>query len=128
MRSILLVDDSSCIRTMIRRHLEFHPSIEVCGEASDGMDAVEKAQELLPDLIIMDFSMPRMNGLEAARVLKQKMPRVPIILFTAHESLVRISDARDAGISAVIFKFQAHNLLPQVLDLLERHQAASAIV
>jgi CheY-like chemotaxis protein len=128
-KSILLVDDSPVVRALIRRHLEFHPSLEVCGEASDGIEAVEKAQELSPDLIVMDFSMPRMNGLEAARTLKQKVPQVPIILFTVHDGLVRVSDAREAGIWAVVFKFQADNLLPQVLDLLERsEQVASATV
>src|ERR1700722_7259276 len=91
-KSILLVDDSPAVRTLMRRHLE-HNGLEVCGEASDGIEAVERAQELSPGLVVMDFSMPRMNGLDAARVLKQKMPHVPIILFTGHESLVSIPDA-----------------------------------
>jgi two-component system, NarL family, response regulator NreC len=122
---VLLADDSPAVRTMIRRHLEFHPNLEVCGEASDGIEAVQKALELSPDLIVMDFSMPRMNGLEATRALRQKMPHVPIILFTGHESLVSTSDANEAGVSAIVFKFQAHNLLPQVLDLLERPERAA---
>lgn len=125
-KSILLVDDSPNIRTVIRMHLESQAGLEVCGEASDGIEAVEKAQALSPDLIVMDFSMPRMNALEAARTLKQKMPHVPIILFTAHERAVPVYDAIEAGISAVVFKFQAHNLVPRVLDLLERSGQATA--
>ena len=126
---VLLVDDSLAVRTLIRRHLESHSGLEVCGEASDGIEAIEKALELLPDLIVMDFSMPGMNGLEAAQKLKQKMPHVPIILFTGHENLVHVADASAAGVSAIIFKFQAHNLLPEILELLELpEQGASATV
>jgi two-component system chemotaxis response regulator CheY len=111
---------------MIRRHLE-HNGLDICGEASDGIEALEKALELSPDLIVMDFSMPRMNGLEATRELKQRMPHVPVILFTAHESLVSVPDANEAGVSAIIFKFQAQKLLPEVLALLKRPgEAASA--
>jgi DNA-binding NarL/FixJ family response regulator len=58
---------------------------EVCGEASDGMDGIEKAKELRPDLILLDLSMPRMDGAKAASLLKRIMPSVPIILFTMYE-------------------------------------------
>ena len=119
-KSILLVDDSPSIRTLIRWHLEFRPSLEVCGEASDGIEAVEKAQQLSPDLIVMDFSMPRMNGVEAARELKQKMPHIPIVLFTAYENALSVSDAKEAGISAIVPKCQSHKLLSQIMDILER--------
>jgi len=124
---ILLVDDSPTLRTVIRRHLESWPGVEVCGEASDGMEAVEKALDLSPDLIIMDFVMPRMNGLEAARALKQKAPHVPIILFTGQESSMSVSDAIQAGIWAIVSKREIHRLLPQVLHVLElRGQSAPA--
>lgn len=125
-KSILLVDDSPAVRTLMRRHFE-HNGLDVCGEASDGVEALERAQQLSPSLIVMDFSMPRMNGLEAASALKKKMPHVPIILFTGHESLVSIPDANKAGVSAIIFKFQAHNLLPQVRDLLERPEQTTSV-
>ena len=101
---ILLVDDSPAVRTLIRRHLESSRSVEVCGEASDGMEAVGKALELSPDLIVMDLVMRRISGLEAARELKQKMPYVPIVLFTGHESAVSVSDAIQAGIWAIVSK------------------------
>jgi two-component system nitrate/nitrite response regulator NarL len=128
-KSVLLVDDSPSIRTVIRWHLESQAGLEVCGEASDGMEAVDKALDLSPDLIVMDFMMPRMNGLEAARELTHKTPHVPIILFTGDESAVSVSDAIQAGIWAIVSKREFHKLLPQVLKVLERsRQATSATV
>ena len=127
-KSILLVDDSPTLRRLTRNHLKAH-NLEVCGEASDGIDAVEKALKLFPDLIVMDLSMPRRNGLEAARELKEKMPRVPIILFTGYQNDVLVSDTIEAGISAVISKLEPQELLPQVLSLLgQRSRTVSATV
>ena len=126
---ILLVDDSPAVRTLTRRYLEVHPNLEICGEASDGIEAVEQALHLTPDLIVMDFSMPRRNGLEAARELKQKMPQVPIILFTGHESAVRVSEAMEAGISTIIAKCESRKLLLEILSLLgQPDQVVSARV
>jgi DNA-binding NarL/FixJ family response regulator len=117
-KSVLIMDDNSTIRKLIRRYLETRGKVEVCGEASNSVEGVEKALELSPDLIVMDFSMPRMNGLQAAREVKRKMPAVPIVLFTSHESELCIADAKEAGISAIISKDQAEKLVPAVLTLL----------
>jgi two-component system, chemotaxis family, chemotaxis protein CheY len=76
--NILVVDDNASIRYLIRSLLE-NTGYAVCGEAEDGADAIEKAKQLKPDLICLDLSMPRMNGAEAASVLKRLMPAVPII-------------------------------------------------
>ena len=76
----------------------------MCGEAVDGLEAVAKAQELKPDLIILDFLMPRMNGLEAARTLQPIMPTVPKILFTLQEDAIPDSVARSVGVCAVVPK------------------------
>src|ERR1700682_1560165 len=78
---LLIVDDNSNIRYLIRSFIE-SMGYTVCGEAVDGVDAIEKATELQPDLILLDMLMPRMNGIEAAAALKRSMPRVPIILFS----------------------------------------------
>jgi len=118
-RDILVVDDSQTVRHAVRHHLNSNTTLNVCGEACDGLDAIEKAQELSPDLIIMDFSMPRMNGLVAAREIRRRMPNVPIILFTSHIGAVLASDADDAGVSAVICKTEDQKfLMSQILDLL----------
>jgi DNA-binding NarL/FixJ family response regulator len=118
-KGILLVDDCTAIRNVLRRHIEFEPDIRVCGEAADGVEAIEKAGELSPDLIVMDLSMPRMNGLAAAREIKQTLPQVPIILFTSHKAAIYGPDANEAGIAAVICKTEGQEvLIAQILDLL----------
>ncbi|HEY0702130.1 MAG TPA: response regulator transcription factor, partial [Candidatus Acidoferrales bacterium] len=82
-RCVLIVDDNIQLRRVIRVQLEA-AGLEVCGEAVDGFEAIDKARELKPDLIILDLSMPRMNGLEAARELTRILPTVPILLYTMH--------------------------------------------
>jgi len=101
---ILLVDDSAVIRAATRHFLDNQPGFVVCGEAIDGFDALEKARDLNPDLIILDLAMPRMNGLQAARELRALMNKVPIILFTWYADAVRPADVAAAGISEVISK------------------------
>src|ERR1700716_1503862 len=87
-KCILIADDSKTIRTLIRAFIENRAGFQVCGEAVDGADAIEKAKELKPDLIILDLAMPRMNGAAAASVLKRRMPKIPIILFTMYDELM----------------------------------------
>jgi DNA-binding NarL/FixJ family response regulator len=103
-KNILLVDDSELIRLATRHFLESQPGFKVCGEAVDGIDALEKVSHLNPDLIILDIALPRMNGLQTARELRARMQRVPIILFTWYADAVQPEDAAAAGISAVISK------------------------
>jgi chemotaxis response regulator CheB len=81
-KSVLIVDDSKSVRTATCRFVESQNGLEVCGEAVDGLDAVEKALQLGPDLIILDLAMPRMDGLEAAHELRAMFVCVPIILFS----------------------------------------------
>jgi DNA-binding NarL/FixJ family response regulator len=76
----------------------------VCGEAGNGIEAIEKAQQVNPDLILLDLSMPRMTGAEAAPVLKSQMPHVPIILFTLHDDTVGEALAAAMGVDRVIAK------------------------
>jgi DNA-binding NarL/FixJ family response regulator len=80
---------------------------DVCGEAENGREAIEKAQLLRPNLIVTDLSMPVMNGLEETRVLKKLMPAVPVIIFTAHSDPFVEKEAREAGVSAVVSKSEA---------------------
>jgi CheY-like chemotaxis protein len=78
---LLIADDDPDIRSIIRSVVEAD-GYKVCGEAADGLEAIERANKLQPDLILLDLAMPRMNGAEAAGVLRSAMPRVPILLFT----------------------------------------------
>ena len=103
-KSILIADDSAEMRLMARKVVESMPGFAVCGEAADGVEAVEKARELAPDLVILDLAMPRLNGFEAARALRATGSRVPIILFTLHADVVSPVQASAAGIDAVVAK------------------------
>lgn len=86
-KRILIVDDSDVIRRGIRVYLEMTGYL--CSEASDGADAIKKARESKPDLIVMDLVMPGINGIEATSVIRSTMPRVPVIAFTMYETLAR---------------------------------------
>jgi DNA-binding NarL/FixJ family response regulator len=101
---VFIVDDSSLIRDLLRRCLEAEPGWKVCGEAVNGKDAVENAQKVQPNFIVLDLSMPVMNGLEAARILHKLMPAVPMIMFTSFITTRLRQEALDAGIRAVIAK------------------------
>jgi DNA-binding NarL/FixJ family response regulator len=120
-KRILIVDDLEQIRKLIRAYLEEESEFHVCGEAIDGFDAIDKAPNLKPDLIILDVSMPRMSGIDAAPKLKKLLPQTPIILFTFHESLMRGIDAREIGVDAVVAKDRGMSLLKEsVKALLQR--------
>jgi response regulator NasT len=98
---------------------EHHNCFSVC-EAVDGQDAIEKARQLKPDLIVLDFSMPRMNGIDAARILAQEMRLVPLVLFTMHSLEIMGSSARELGFKAVISKDQGtEGLVRRCQSLLE---------
>src|ERR1700730_2589517 len=117
-KNILLVDDSELIRLATRRFLESQPGFKVCGEAVDGIDALEKASHLNPDLVILDIAMARMNGLQTARELRARKHSVPIILFTWYADAVQPEDAAAAGIRAVISKSNPAALQNHVKSLL----------
>lgn len=102
-RRILVVDDSDAVRDVIRTFLQ-NSGLEVCGEASDGLDAIEKAKKLRPDLIVLDLSMPGMNGVEAAETLAELMPQVPIVVLTMYGDLLGEAMAAGIGVKAVVGK------------------------
>jgi DNA-binding NarL/FixJ family response regulator len=83
-KTILIADDSPMVRTLIRQALERDTEFAVCGEAADGTDAVSKARELAPDLIILDVRMPGLNGIEVAGILRYALPKVRIVLVTMY--------------------------------------------
>ncbi len=80
--SILIIDDSAIVRRTLRRLLTTKPGWTVCGEAPNGEEGVRKAKELNPDAIVLDMSMPELDGLETAAILKRLLPEVPLIMFT----------------------------------------------
>jgi NarL family two-component system response regulator LiaR len=120
-KRILLVDDNPTMRRLIRAFLEFRPDVEVCGEASDGLEGVEKGVGLKPDLIVLDFYMPQVNGLQAAVMLHEVAPDTPIILFTVFkdETLERL--ARTAGVASVLSKTDEVTMLADEIQRLTAH-------
>jgi DNA-binding NarL/FixJ family response regulator len=103
-KRILLVDDSAPIRGLIRTFIESRPGIKVCGEAVDGLEGVEKGLELRPDLIVLDFSMPRLNGLQVALMLHEIVPLTPIIMFTFYKDAILSRLAHNSGVTSVVSK------------------------
>lgn len=101
---ILLVDDAPAIRRCMRLHLEQEGNWTICGEAENGEVAIDRVRELRPDVVILDLSMPVMNGLEAARVIKTIAPDTRILMFTLHTFPYLSDEARKAGIDNVLSK------------------------
>jgi len=108
--TILIVDDSLFIREALCKFFE-QDDFSVCGEAENGKEAIDKAQELHPDLILLDLSMPVMNGLEATRVLKRMMPEVPVIIYSAFADSSTEKAARSAGVNALVSKSENISVL-----------------
>lgn len=108
---VLLVDDNAAVRSATSRLFKTSADFEVCGVAADGREAIERALSLKPDLIVLDLSMPVMNGLEAAPRLIRALPSVRIILFTAHDGPEVSRLSREVGIHAIITKSQASTQL-----------------
>jgi DNA-binding NarL/FixJ family response regulator len=102
--SILIVDDSTLIRRLLRSYIEPHRSWQVCGEAENGKVAVEKVKELRPDVVILDYQMPVMNGIEAARQIARLAPNTAMVMLTMHNSETLAKDAQAAGIKDVLSK------------------------
>src|ERR1700675_416810 len=109
-RRILVIDDGDSVRNIIRIFLE-RDGFEVCGEAADGVEAIEQAKKLKPDLIVLDLAMPRMNGAEAASILSTTMPDVPIVLLTLYMNVLGPSLASAIGVKAVIDKTEGMDKL-----------------
>jgi DNA-binding NarL/FixJ family response regulator len=102
--SVLIVDDSSLIRGLIRSCIEVHAAWRVCGEAENGKVALEKVRDLHPDIVLLDFQMPVMNGLDAARQIARLAPDTAMVMLTMHDCEQLSKDARAAGIKEVLSK------------------------
>jgi len=101
---ILIVDDSRLIRRSLRLWIDGSLHWEVCGEAENGKEAVERVEELRPDIVILDFQMPVMNGLEAALRIRDVAPRTAMLMFTMHASSELVKTALEAGVADVVSK------------------------
>jgi DNA-binding NarL/FixJ family response regulator len=115
---ILIVDDSPLVRRRLRDMLQRHSEWEVCGEAASGRDALDKVQLAQPDLIVLDFLMPGMNGLQTAKEIGKLMPAIPILMFTMHLSRQLVEEARNVGIRGAVAKSDANQIIEGVEALL----------
>ncbi len=112
---LLLVDDSDLIRRGVRSLLSSQTKWEVCGEARDGVEAMRKARDLLPDLILLDVSMPGISGLEVTRLLRQELPNAKILVMSQHDPQWLSTTALDAGAHACLDKGRLYaDLLPAI--------------
>ena len=111
-RTVLLVDDSEKIRHLLCGLFE-SAGFQVCAEAADGAEAIQQAGKYKPDLIVLDLSMPGINGFEAGRVLRRALPATPIILFTMYADSIAVNDAHTAGITSVVPKSNVEKLMSE---------------
>jgi DNA-binding NarL/FixJ family response regulator len=117
---ILVVDDSELMRRSLRNLLEQQDQWCVCSEATNGREAIEKAQQSLPDVIVLDFQMPEMNGLDAAREIRRRSPEIPILMVTLHMSPQLEHQAKRIGIRGACDKTDVGCVVDAVEALL-RH-------
>jgi len=118
---ILIADDSSSARRVLKTFLE-GSSVQwkVCAEAADGLEAVQKAMDLKPDLIILDLQMPVMDGFSASARIAKSLPRIPILMNTVHKSGYVDLEARKVGVREVISKSEPGSLLSAIEKLLDK--------
>jgi DNA-binding NarL/FixJ family response regulator len=121
---ILIVDDEPLVRVGVRLILERHDGWAVCGEAENGMEAIEKAIELRPDLVVLDVVMPKLDGLHAASKIREQLPAASILILTLYESLNMARLAAKAGASAYVAKsLIVKNLVPTIESLAPTREA-----
>lgn len=122
MTRIVVADDHEVVRRGIRALLETQPGWNVCGEAATGHEAVEQARRLRPDLMIVDISMPEMNGLETIRQIHKAMPQIEILVLTMHESEEMMREALVAGARGYLSKSEAGRDLLAAVESLRSHK------
>lgn len=112
---ILLADDNEWVRRGVKSILAPMTQWEICGEATDGEEAIQIATQVVPDLILLDVSMPGLNGLDAARLLREKVPSAKILIMSQHDPAVLLARALDAGAHACVDKSRLSTaLLPTI--------------
>jgi DNA-binding NarL/FixJ family response regulator len=116
--AVLLVDDHALVRRQIRRLIEEHPELEVVGEVSDGVEFLEFLRRCVPDLVILDLSMPRLSGIEAAQRAKAAYPQLKILVLTMHKGREYLEESLAAGAQGYVVKgTMDQELLPAVAAL-----------
>jgi DNA-binding NarL/FixJ family response regulator len=116
--SVLIVDDSYAVRQVMRDFFETMTDCRIVGEAADGAEAIHQASELKPDLILLDFSMPELNGIETASILKKMLPHAHIVVFTMFDTALGSSLSSAVGVDLIVPKAEGLNGLVKAVNLL----------
>ena len=119
---ILIADDHDVMREGTRAVIERQPGWEVCGIAATGREAVNQAVALEPDIVVMDMTMPELNGLDAAVQIKRRLPKTEILIFTGNASDQLIREVFEAGVKSFINKAETHKYLVDAIESLSRHK------
>lgn len=117
---ILIADDHELVRQGLRKVLEEQAGWRVCGEAADGQAAVRLAQELQPDVVVMDLAMPELNGLEATREVRKACPKTKVVILTVYEAEAMVKEVLEAGASGYLLKTDASQLLVTAIETVLR--------
>ncbi len=123
---ILVADDHPVVRHGLRTLLGAHPEWEVIDEAEDGIEAVEKASHLKPDVVVLDVSMPRMDGLEACRRIRKNVPQSEILIVTQHDSPQMMREALGAGAKGYVVKSNVARDLAAAVEAVIQHKPFTA--
>lgn len=113
---ILIADDHPIVRKQVRSILERHPRFEICGEAQDGAKAIEEAQRLKPDVVVLNVEMPVLNGFEAAREIKAKLPESAIVILSLNADRHLVEEAKKIGARAYVAKTKAGAALVKAVE------------
>lgn len=116
MTRILIADDQDAVRKMVRGLLESRADFEVCGEAPNGAAAIDKAREIRPDLVILDISMPGVDGFEAARIIRKFFPEIRILIFSVHNATQLMKEAQNIGVNGFVEKSESGQVLLKAID------------
>lgn len=119
---ILIADDHDVVRKGMRALLESHAGWEVCGEAQTGREAVEKARELRPDLVVIDVSMPELNGIDAARQIKKTCPQAEVVVITQHDADQVVREVLESGARGYVLKSDSAKELVAAVEALQNHR------
>jgi DNA-binding NarL/FixJ family response regulator len=122
MTRILIADDHEVVRSDLRAILEAHPGWEVVAEVADGKQAIAKALEIKPDVAILDYSIPLLNGVEATRQIRKRNPKIEVLIFMMHDSEELVGDVLEAGARAYLLKSDAREHLIAAVEALAVHK------
>jgi DNA-binding NarL/FixJ family response regulator len=122
MTRILIADDHDVVRSGVRTILEGRPGWEVVGEARDGKEAIDQALSIRPDIVVLDYGLPLVNGVEATRQIKARVPRVEVLIFTMHDTDSLVRDVLEAGARGFLLKSDARQFLVSAVESLAAHR------